>query len=152
YTGLEAANRRLEEHNQDETERKNFLEDEVKQFVPAAVEVELTNKPDWTSSSNTLTGEFNLKVPGWASSAGRRALIPVGLFTSSEKHVFDHATRVNAIYFEYPSEKRDDITVELPAGWSVSNAPAPVSQDGHIVNYTLKVDSADNKLHWTRDL
>jgi len=152
YSGIEAVIRRVGERHEDETDRKTFLEDEVKEYVPAAIEVDLTNKPDWSSSSSTLVAEFDLKVPGWASSAGRRALIPVGLFSGSEKHVFDHANRVHPIYFEYPCQKADDITVELPAGWQVSNLPPAVNQDGHVIVYTLKTGNEANKLHWTRTL
>jgi hypothetical protein len=48
YSGLEAASLRVEERNQDETTRKKLLEDQVRYTVPAAIEVELTNKPDWS--------------------------------------------------------------------------------------------------------
>ena len=47
YTGLEALSRRVNERNEDDTEHKKFLEDEVKEFVPTGIEVELTNKPEW---------------------------------------------------------------------------------------------------------
>ena len=80
YTGLEAMVRRREERNEDEAERKKFLEDQVKEYIPTGSDVELTNHPDWSSSASDLTAEFNLKVPGWVSSAGRRVLFPVALF------------------------------------------------------------------------
>ena len=91
--------RRVEERNEDETARKKFLEDEVREYIPAAIDVELTNKPEWNSSAPSLVAEFSLKVPGWASGAGRRALLPVGLFSATEKHLFDHTNRVHPIYF-----------------------------------------------------
>src|ERR1700722_8740847 len=46
YTGLEAMYRRLGWRNADEVARKKFLEDQIKEQVPAAAELELTNKPD----------------------------------------------------------------------------------------------------------
>ncbi len=76
YTGLEGMYRRLEERNMDEVERKKFLEDELKEQIPAAAEMELTNKPDWASSEAPLVAEFDVKIPGWASSAGKRAVLP----------------------------------------------------------------------------
>jgi hypothetical protein len=84
--------------------------------------------------------------------AGRRALVPVGLFSGSEKHVFDHANRVHPIYFDFPFEKRDDITIELPSGWQVSNVPAAQKQDAHVIVYTLQVENSRNTLHLTRNL
>jgi hypothetical protein len=152
FTGLEALRRRVEERNVDEAERKKFIEDQVKEYIPAASEVDLKNKPDWNSSAVPLVAEFSLKVPGWVSGAGRRALVPVGLFSATEQHLFDHAARVHPIYFEFPFQKVDDITIELPAGWQTASLPAAQNQDGKVVLYTLKVESDKNRLHLTRKL
>lgn len=151
FTGLEALRRRVEERNEDEAERKKSLEDEVKDYIPAASEVDLTNKPDW-SSTLPLVAEFNLKVPGWVAGAGRRAIVPVGLFSATEKHLFDHANRVHPIYFEFPFQKVDDITMELPSGWQVTSLPPAQNPDVHAASYTLQVENAKGALHLTRKL
>jgi Domain of Unknown Function with PDB structure (DUF3857) len=150
FTGLEALQRRVEERNLDETDRRKFLEDEVKEYIPAAVDVELTNKPDWDSSAPTLVAEFNLKVPGWGSAAGHRALVSVGLFSGSEKRLFDHTNREHSIYFEYPFEKVDDVTMELPTGWRIESVPPPIDQTGHVVGYSLKVEKDKGEVHLSR--
>ncbi|HTS04272.1 MAG TPA: DUF3857 domain-containing protein [Candidatus Eisenbacteria bacterium] len=152
YTGLEAMYQRLEERHEDDTARKKHLEDMLKEQIPTAAEVDLTSQPDWNGSATPLVAVFDLKVPGWASSAGKRTVLPVGLFTASEKQTFEHANRVNPVYFRYPYEKIDDITVELPSGWSVSNAPAPKTQEGKIINYELKVEDGKGTVHITRKL
>src|SRR5262249_869013 len=133
YTGLEAQRRRVEERNDDEADRKKFLEDDVKDYIPTSAEITLTNKPDWASSANTLVAEFDVKIPGWVTDAGRRALLPIGVFSGTEKHLFDHAERRYAIYFQYPSQKIDDVTVELPEGWKVSAVPQEQTADGHVI-------------------
>src|SRR5208337_1095037 len=102
YTGLEAMYHRREMRHADETERKKFLEDALKGQIPVSADAELMNKPDWDRSDTPLVAEFDLKVPGWAASAGKRATIPAGVFTAREKHVFEHADRVYPVYFEYP--------------------------------------------------
>jgi len=150
YTGLEAMYRRLEQRNEDEAQRKKSLEDEVRYMIPAAIEVELTNKPDWSSADAELAAEFDLKVPGWVSGAGRRALMTVGLFGASEKHVCEHATRVHPMYFHYPSEKVDDLTIELPLGWKVSSLPKPANTDAKVIQYTMKVENNNGTLHVER--
>jgi Domain of Unknown Function with PDB structure (DUF3857) len=152
YTGLEAMYRRLEERNSDDVGRKKFLEEEAKGQVPGAAEADLTNTPDWGSSDQPLIAEFEMKVPGWASNAGKRAVFPAAVFAASEKRIFEHANRIHPIYFEYPFEKEDDVTIELPTGWQVSSVPPPQSQDGHVVTYTLKVDNDKTTLHVTRKL
>ena len=152
YTGLEAMYRRLEFRNADEVARKTFLEDQLKEQIPAAAELELTNKPDWSSSETPLIAELTLKIPGWASIAGKRVMLPVGFFIVHEKSVFEHASRVHPIYFEYPYEKVDDVFVELPPGWQVSSVPPAQTQDGHIIVYSLKVDNGQGTVRIVRKL
>jgi hypothetical protein len=152
FTGLEAKQRRVEERNEDETDRKKYLEDEAKEYIPVGSDVDLTNKPDWTTSSAPLVAEYTLKIPGWVSGAGRRALFPVGIFSASERGVFDHANRVHPIYFEFPSQKLDDITIALPLGWQVNTLPPPQNADGKVVLYTMKTENDKNGLHLKRKL
>ena len=152
FTGLEAMRRRLEERNEDDVDRKKFLEDQAKEYIPAASDVELKNQPDWKSSSTPLIAEYDVKIPGWAAAAGRRVLLPVGLFTATEKRVFDHAERIHPIYFEFPSEKLDDVTIALPTGWQVGSLPPEQSQDIKAVSYALKVANDKQTVHLTRKL
>jgi len=152
YTGLEAQWRRVDQHNQDDTSRKKFLEDEAKGYIPLASEVDLANQPDWTDPSMPLVAEFELKIPGWVSGAGRRALLPMGIFSADEKRVFEREDRVHPIYFHFPSQKEDDVTISLPPGWQVSSLPAEKSNDQHVVLYSLKAENEKNTLRLTRKL
>ena len=152
FTGLEASRRRLEERNEDETERKKYLEEQAQEYIPTASDIELTNKPAWSEVESPLVAEYSLKVSGWAIGAGKRALLPVGLFGASEKRLFDHTARVHPIYFDFPSEKDDDITIELPLGWQATSLPAPQTTDGHVVLYALNVENDKGTLHLTRKL
>jgi hypothetical protein len=152
YTGLEASQRRVEKRLVDDADRKKYLEDEVREAVPAACEVELTNQPDWKGSSNPLVAEYSLKVPGWVSGAGKRALLPVGLFGAPEKHLFDHAERVHPVYFEFPFERADDISIDLPLGWRISTVPKPENLDAKAITYTLLTKNEKGTLHVSRVL
>ena len=152
YTGLEAMYQRLDVRHEDDVARKKFLEDRLKAQVPVGVEVELVNQPDWSGSETPLVAEFDIKIPGWASGAGKRALLAAGVFTGAEKHIFEHNQRSHPIYFEYPYEKEDDVTIELPPGWQVSSVPPAQAKDGHVVAYNIKVENNKNTLHLTRKL
>ena len=152
FTGLEALWRRVQECNEDEAHRKKLLEDYVKEIIPVGIEVELTNKPEWASSAATLVAEYSLKVPGWISGAGKRALCPVGLFSGPEKHMFEHSTRVHPLYFHYLFEKSDDVRIELPLGWQVGSLPQAQINDAKAVAYSLKVEGDKSSLHLERHL
>jgi len=152
FTGLEAMHRRSEELHEDEADRKKTLEDEAKDYIPAASEVELTKQPDWSSSTPPLVAEFKIKIPGWVSGAGRRELLPVGIFSANEKRVFEHTERVHPIYFEFPSQKEDDVTITLPLGWEVSSLPPAQNQDAKAAVYILKADKDKGTVHLSRKL
>jgi hypothetical protein len=152
FTGLAALAWRIEERNEDDASRRKGLEDEVRAFIPSGSEAQLANSSDWQNGNGALVAEFALKVPGWASSAGRRALFPAGLFSASEKHLFEHAERVWPVYFRYPFQEVDDFTVELPQGWKIESVPKVVDQDAKAVQYSLKVEDSGGVLHIRRVL
>ena len=79
-------------------------------------------------------------------------MLGLGLFSASEKHVFDHTNRVHPIYFKYPFQKLDDVTIDLSPGWSVSSLPLEQSIDKHAVSYALKASQQGSTLHWSRIL
>jgi hypothetical protein len=150
YWGSEAQTLRMEERNEDDTSRKRLLEDMVKEMVPVGIDVELANQPDWKSSSPTMVTEYTLKITGWVSGAGKRALLPVGLFSAPEKGVFENAGRTHPAYFHYPYQKVDDITIDLPLGWKLGSLAKPVDQDAKAAGYMMKAEDHAGVLHLTR--
>jgi hypothetical protein len=152
FTGLESLSRRLELRQKDDTARKKYLEDQLSEYIPAAIEAELKAQPDWKGSSEPLVAEYQVKISGWASSAGKRALLPVGLFGATEKHLFEHAHREFPVVFEFPFKKIDDVTIELPLGWQVGSAPKDVDQDAKAAEYILKSDGKNGTVHFNRVL
>ncbi len=152
YSGLEAWLRRLDERLVDDVDRKKYLEDDLKEAIPIACDVELTNVPDWKSSSSNFVAEFSVKIPGWVSGAGKRALMPVGLFSAPEKRLFDHSDRVHPIYFEFPFQRSDDISINLPLGWQISTVPQPRSIDAKAITYNADAKNDKGTLHLSRAL
>lgn len=150
YTGLEAWSRRLSQRKEDDEARKKYLEDELKAYVTVAIETELTSQPDWKSTESPLVAEFKVKIPGWISSAGHRVLFPVGIFGATEKQIFSSTDRMYPICFTFPFQKKDDITVELPSGWTISSVPQLLDKDAKAAEYTLKIDNTKSELHIAR--
>ena len=152
YTGLEASWRRLQERNEDDTGRRQFLEKQIEYMVPVGIDIKLTNSPDWSASDAPLVAEFDFKVPGWATAAGHRELLPVGLFGGTERHAFEHATRIHPLYFEYPRQYLDDVAVVLPAGWHVDSVPQARTTDLKVLRYKSAAQNGQQSLQLTREL
>ena len=141
-----------DQRHEDDQQRKKYLEEIVKSYISTGADVELVNQPDWKSSSSELTAEFKLKIPGWMTPAGKRILLPVGLFSSSEKGVFEHADRAYPIYYEFPFQKIDDVSIALPEGLTVVNLPPAKKRSGGAVAYELTAENKNNVLHISRVL
>ena len=152
FTGLEASWRRLAERNDDEVARRQFLEREVTARIPGSAEVRLTGSPNWDDADQDLVAEFEVRVAGWASVAGHRQLLAVGLLGNAERHTFVHATRVHPLYFEYPYERIDDLGIELPPGWHVESVPQAHAVDLKGVVFRSSADNAQRSLRVRRDL
>jgi Transglutaminase-like superfamily len=152
YTGQEALWRRLEEHNEDDADRKQFLEDQIKADIPSGAEVELSNRPDWDSASQTLIAEYDLKVLGWAAAAGQRVLVPVGLFGAQDKRAFQHTVRIHPLYFNFPHQSADSVSIDLPANWQVSSVPKPRSDDRASLLYSVSAEGRNGSLLLNRAL
>jgi hypothetical protein len=107
--------------------------------------------PNWSDIDSPLVAVFDVKVPGWARKAGSRALVPVGVFAGANRHVFEHATRKYAVYFPFPHQLEDDVSVDLPQGWTVSSVPAPGGVDIKIANSKWTAQSTPTGFHLKRD-
>lgn len=152
YTGLEAAWRRVTERHDDEEDRRKFLKDELERDVPVGLDVKVTNSPDWTNGDKPLVVEYDVKIPGWATTLGKRVLLPVGVFSGGEKHMFEHAARVHPVYFQFPSRHTDDISVEFPKGWKVGSLPKGRAVDRGVAAYSMTMDLSSDGLRMKRDL
>jgi len=152
YSGLEASRRRISERNEDATERRKSLEQDLEADVPVGVDVKLTNTPDWTGSETPLVAEFDFRVPGWAAAAGNRSLMPVGLFGGSEKHTFEHSARVHPLYFMFPHQNTDEVAIELPPGWQASSVPKARTADIKVATYNSSAQITGGMLSIKREL
>ena len=152
FKGAHALALRLDENGQDAEQRKKILEAAVKESIPVPADAELTNTPDWNSSSSTLVAEYHLKVPNWSSSAGRRTSLATGLFGGGEKHMFDSAFRIHPVYFEFPYSDVDDVTIVPSQDLQIANVPQPQHSEIKGCSYDLTVTNKPRLLHISRRL
>jgi len=152
YTGLEASWRRLAEHSEDDAAKRTFLEQDLEGYIPVGVHVKLTNSPDWDGWDTPLAAEYELEIPGWAAPAGRRALLPMGVFGAAEKHSFEHAVRVHPLYFNYRYQHVDDVTIDIPASWHLDSVPKPSFVDLTGLTFKEATENQKDSLHVRREL
>jgi hypothetical protein len=125
FTGERAFVHRIEDRNEDEAGRKESLESEIKGWLPSDAKFELTSINNWDKNTEPLEVQGRIALPTMGQMAGKRMLLPMGLYLSSQRQIFDSTTRTQDIYFAYPNETADEITIQLPAGWGSSALPPP---------------------------
>ena len=82
FTGQDALWRRKQakEGDLDETRKREDLEDTMKAWVTDSARVKLVKMGGWEDSEESLTAEFSLEIPDFASSTVRRLLSPATVF------------------------------------------------------------------------
>jgi hypothetical protein len=152
YTGLEASWRRMSERSEDETARRKFLEEDLEGDIPVGVNTKLTNTPDWDGWDTPLVAEYTLEIPGWAAPVGHRALLAMGIFSAGEKHAFEHSSRVHPLFFDYCFQHVDDVTIDIPAAWTLESVPKPNVLDLKGLVFKETAESQQHALHVAREL
>ncbi|HEY4580630.1 MAG TPA: DUF3857 domain-containing protein, partial [Candidatus Acidoferrales bacterium] len=152
FTGLQAIRQRRDAMEKDEAQRRKDMEDELKNRLPSNATVKLENVVGLEGSDVALKVEYSVEIPGYAAATGRRLLLPTSVFHLGKVHPFLHAKRKYPIYFSYPFQDVDDITIELPANYRVENLPPGRRAGSNVMKFEVVRESQGSKLHVRRNL
>jgi len=152
YVGQEALIRRTGNHKKDDEGRRKALQDEARGWLPASSSVELKSAAHWDEANTPLTAEFAVKIPGAATKTGHRMLVPLEIYEIGAKPVFTSATRVNDVYFGYPYQVSDDVTVQVPAGYTVEGLPKPQTLSARSGTYSISATQEGSSMRLKRRL
>lgn len=123
FEGGDALERRLDELDTDDAGKKKDLEDELRGWLPTGAIIKLTNSEGWETSDGPLIVTFSVDMPGYASMAGKRFLVPVYLFQARQMDAFKHVDRKYPVYFPYAFGEVDRVNIKLPDGYTLENTP-----------------------------
>ena len=99
FKGEDALEHRLDALDEDEAGRRKSLEDEVKAWLPIGAVVKLQDAQGWESIDDPLVARFKIEIPGFASTAGKRLLLPAYFFPTLQKNMFTSQFRRYPITF-----------------------------------------------------
>ena len=152
FTGLEALERRLENRERDEAGRRKALEDEVKGWLPAGSTVELSRVSQWDETAESLDADFTLKIANYGAATRRRLLLPLAVFESTTLHAFQNSRRVHPVYFPFPYQELDDVTLQLPGDRKAEALPAPRSRTTLFGSYKASYESPAGSVKLQRQM
>ncbi len=150
WAGEEALIHKLRGLKTDAAGRKKELEDDLKAMLPAGATVKLDSSVGWDDAEKQLSANFKVEIPSYASSAGKRMLVPTNLFESRSRQPFAQGERKQPVYFNFPYYLMDETTIVFPATFHMENLPAvqPVRTDFAL--YSLANSAKGNTVTITR--
>jgi hypothetical protein len=123
FEGGDALERRLDELQADEAGKKKDLEDEVQGWLPNGASAKLAKAEGWETSDGPLTTTFTINIPSYASSTGKRLLVPGYLFQARQMDAFKHVERKFPVYFPYAFGEVDRVNIKVPDGYTLESVP-----------------------------
>ena len=123
FEGGEALEHRLDAFQTDEAGRNKDLETELQSWLPNTAIVKVKDAQGWETPDEPLTVHFTMQIPGYASAAGKRLLLPPYLFQMKHADAFKHAERKFPVYFPYAFSEIDAISIKFPSGYSMEGSP-----------------------------
>jgi len=146
WAGEEALVHRLRSLKTDAAGRKKEPEDNPRSMPPAGATVQLTSAAGWEDAEKQLSATFKVEIPSYASSAGKRMLVPTNLFESRNRQPFAHGERKQPVYFNFPYYLVDETTITFPAAFQMENLQEvqPIRTDFSL--YTLTHSAKGNNV------
>lgn len=143
YFGLEALHRRLVALDEDDVEVRKEYEDEVKSALPTGSTVKLRNIVNLKAPGDQpLVVEFEADLPDFYASVGSRKLLPMAVMNFDDRGVFTHAQRVHPVYFSYPYEEEDVISLAVPPDMKIDTLPTGRRFEPQVGGYVTSFEKA----------
>jgi hypothetical protein len=153
FTGDQAFVRRIRLRDDDEVGRKKSLSDEIKGWLPNDAKFEVTDIANWEKIEDPVEVQGKITLPSMGQVAGKRILLPVGLYLSSLGQIFDATTRKQDIYFVFQYETIDDFKIQLPTGCQPEGFPPPRnSSPGGGLHFEISAKQEGGGIHVQRKL
>jgi len=124
YYGHLAVERKEWDDDDSPAQREETLRGSVKARMSTA---ELTNirVENVTDPGKPFTYLYHIRVPGYAQRTGKRLFLQPAFFQRGFVPLFATSSRHHAIYFNYPWSEEDEVTIQLPEGFSLDSPESP---------------------------
>jgi Domain of Unknown Function with PDB structure (DUF3857)/Transglutaminase-like superfamily len=121
YSGHSAVERRIYGEEDSPSERERLLGERIKAQMSTA-ELSDVRIENVTDPAKPLVYAFHVRVPGYAQRTGKRLFLQPAFFQRGLAPRFPASERKHGVYFHYPWSEKDNIDIELPAGYELDNA------------------------------
>ena len=125
FTGHESYRHKMLNRGESQAQREERLKNYLRSAMSGSVVVDKFTIENADAPDKPFTYTFTVKVPGFGQRTGRRLFFQPNVFEKGAQPRFTANSRKYDVYFSYPFTEVDDITIDLPKGFSLENADAP---------------------------
>lgn len=126
YYGHQAVYRKEWDDDDSPAQREETLKDLIKKQMSTA-DVSAIKIDNVTDPQKPFVYDYHIIVPGYAQRTGKRLFLQPEFFQRGIEPLFSGSERKYDVYFEYPWSEEDEVTIALPAGYSLDNADSPAT-------------------------
>ena len=153
YTGHLSVSRKSSYDALTPQERQDRLTEAVQDDLPEGTEVSKVEFESVTDPDKPFCYRYKIRIPGYAQVTGKRVFLQPAFFQKGNTAEFPTSTRVHDIHFSFAWTEKDDVTIQLPDGFSGSNVTEPQSIGfGEVGEYKVGLLINENgALHYRRE-
>lgn len=126
YYGHQAVGRKEADDDNSPPQREEILRHNVKAQMSTA-ELSSIQIENVTDPIKPFVYSYHIRVPGYAQRTARRLFLQPAFFQHGVGPVFAASARKFDIYFNYPWSEQDEVSIELPAGFSLDHVDPPTA-------------------------
>lgn len=145
YSGHFAIDKKEASDEESATQREEALKEDLKAKMSTA-EISNIKIENISNPSQPLVYSYHVRVPGYAQRTGKRVFLQPAFFQRGIQPLFAASERKYPVYFHYPWSELDNVTIDLPEGYSLDNADAPAPfSGGQISDYKPVLSITNDK-------
>jgi hypothetical protein len=124
YFGHQGVYRKEWDDDDTPAQREDTLREAMKKQMSTA-DISAIKVENVTDPIKPYAYTYHVKVAGYAQRTGKRLFLQPEFFQHGNGPLFTGSERTYPVYFSYPWSEEDEVSIELPAGFSLDNADAP---------------------------
>jgi Transglutaminase-like superfamily len=146
FTGHWADMFREQEDQDTPAEREKSLRELVVKRLPGA-DVSEIRIENITDVRQPYVNVYHVRIPGYAQRTGSRVFLQPAFFQKGLDAIFTSDARASNVYFPFPWSEEDEVTIELPAGFTLEQPEAPAPIDAGVGSHKININTRDGWKH-----
>ena len=148
--GQDAWLERMYRRNEDADTQSKEIEDELKRALPNGSKVTFKRADALGGIEEPVTLTAQVHIPNVGAATGKRLAMPLNVFATQIDSAFRLEKRTYPLYFAYPYQELDEITLDTPDGFVLDRLPEAHKERTDFGRYVSSWEKTPGGVKFTR--